>query len=358
MLSKKMYAVRSSIEEFSTHFLPTSYQIGLYEGGIKLRDIVHQIMFECCEYAYRINVHEGSLISHISSTGSEYDAGDAKRVRLQRDIKYINDKASLLNDYVMNDYGMEIKSPVFDKDNNGRSYLLNDIDYLELSQVGDIELIKVVLERKFCSQKFYNDEFRSCSVNYDMNCMNMKEKSTIGSEELVLNSFAMFTLEQQYYFDFLYEIVDMMEKCHVKDLYDTKDRFTVFCYQPTISPALKDFTKIPYPDLTVNSTSVHLRRKFIRDIVEKEPGDAYDYRQAIYLEALYLVALFRCGPMYNDTSLQEWFNNNTNYEDWASVCSEYDIFDVFVPEKIWTNKKIRYAKNIYKEMTFNYAMSR
>lgn len=102
------------------------------------------------------------------------------------------------------------------------------------------------------------------------------------------------------------------------------------------------------------SRAIHIRRKYIEEIATMEPGEEYDIVQAYYLETLYLIIYFRAAIVYEDKKLQDWFCEETDMKDWASVCAFYDISQEFVDSKFWSNKKIRYTKTAYEKMTFDY----
>lgn len=355
MLNEKMYAVASEIERVAIHILPTEYQVFLFGGKVKLRDIILQILLDCSEYAYFQSADKSSLRSYRKQAKDEYNAGDAMRMRLQRMATDINEKNAVLNDYVTQYHGVSMKTPAFGKAQKEKQYAVNDFEFMELINMDGINLLKVILDRKFLSPKFYNDDFRSCSNSYDTTCAKLKSECFLWQEKMVLNSLSMFAFEWRFYFDFLYEIVDAMQKNNVVEIPDMSDRITAFCYQPTITTALSCYTGWPFlPTITVTSRAVVLRKRFVLDIAATSHGQEYDIEQMKFLEALYLITILRAAIIYENLPLQEWFCKRTGIEDWASVCEEYDVFQAFIPDKDWTNKKIRYAKNVYKEMTFDY----
>lgn len=360
MLNEKMWDVFSSIEETAIKILPSEYQLRIFGGKIKLRDIITQIMLEYCEYAYNQNAEKSSLRAHRKQRqfDEDYASGDAMKGQLQRAASDMNQKNIVLGAYVKRNYDIEIKSPAYEQDEtvkrNRKPYAINDKEAAELLQLGEIKLLKVILDRKFLSLKFYNDEFKECSNEYDAAFRSRLAARSESSEKMVINTLSIFTIEWQYYFDFIYEIVDVMEKNHIREIPDVKGRFTAFCYQPTITTALLCYNWPLQPTITVTSRAILLRRKFIEDIAVKPDGMEYQLSQTDFLEALYLISMLQLSVMYEGVGLCEWFCNNTDLDDWASVCGEYDVSAVFMDEKRWTNKKIRYAKKIYKEMLFDY----
>ena len=350
-----MNGVANEIGTTIIRILPVTYQAWLFSEKISLNDIISQILIECCEYAYFTNAEKTSLWKHRKDREipEPHFAEDHMRMRLQRAASYMNLHNEKLYNFVKNEYGFKTKEHAFDKIE--KHYSINSLQFLELINIDDIELIKVIMDRKFLSAKFFNDDFRSCANNYDYKCSMLRDQGKSNSENTVLSSLAMFTLEWQFYLDFLYELVDNMEKNHIKEIPDMKDRLIAFCYEPTIVSALSYFTEWQFPgELTCISRAILLRRKFVNEIVSKVPGEEYALTQASFLEALYITELIPLIIPRNEISLKEWFVKNTNIDDWASVLKEYDVFQTFIPNKIWTNKKIRYAKSIYKELTFDF----
>ena len=63
MLNKKMQAVAVAIEEVITHTLPSEYQLYVFSGEITLKDIIDQILVECCKYA-----HDNAAEKHSFAT--------------------------------------------------------------------------------------------------------------------------------------------------------------------------------------------------------------------------------------------------------------------------------------------------
>lgn len=361
MLNEKMWEAFSTIESTLIHVLPTEYQMFMFGGKIKLRDIIVQIFLACCEYAYHQKSKKTSLRRHRKQSDEEILGGDAMKGRLQRAAADMNAKNVTLSHYVKEHYGFDIKTPAYEQNQsvnrNKKPYIIDNAELLELLQLDEISLLKVILNRKFLSPKFYNDDFRVCADEYDRAVQKLLVGREENNEKMVLNTFTVFTLEWQYYIDFMYKITSAMEKNSIREIPDLWNRLTAFCYQPTINPALNHYREWAFlKEITVTSRAVLIRNKFVDDVATMEPGQEYEIIQASYLEALYLIVYFRAALIYKDKSLQEWFCKETDLEDWASVCAFYDISQEYVPDKIWSNKKIRYAKTAYKDMTFDYKL--
>lgn len=359
VLNDKMKQVAYVIGKHMIMILPDKYQKMIFDT-IPMMEIVLQILVECCEDAYSFQAPKLSLWSFMKDdqyrkTGEREIAADY-RMRLQRAAALRNERMSQLSKYVLSNYGLHLPVTAYDKEDD--HYSINAFDFLEMCQMDDIELWKVVLNRKYDSQKFYNDDFRRCASGYDEQIEKLQTTAEEGEEQQVINSLSMFTIEGHFYFDFLYKIVSHMEENHVKGIPDMEGRITAFCYQPTIKTVLTEFCNWPFlPELTTYSRAVRIRCQFAKDIGVLPNCDEYEFRQALYLEALYLITLFQAATLYEGMPLREWFRERTGIEDWASVLHEYNVFSVHVAGKEWSNKKIRYAKNVYKAMTYTYQTS-
>lgn len=361
MLNEKMWNAFSSIEEELIYILPIQYQTVMFGSKIKLRDIILQIFMDCCEYAYHQQSEKTSLRQHRKQFDNDFLGGDAMKGRLQRAASDMNKKNVTLRKYVKENYGFNMMTPAYERDQNvnrnKKPYMIDDAEVLELLQLDEIGLLKVILDRKFLSPKFYNDDFRVCANEYDRAVNKLLVCRAENDEMMVLNTLTVFTLEWQYYVDFMYRLVDAMEKNDIREIPDMRDRLTAFCYEPTINPALNIHREWAFlKEMTVISRAVHIRNKYVEEIAVLNPGEEYDIAQACYLEALYLITYLRAALVYKGKPLQEWFCAETDMHDWASVCRFYDISQEYVGGKFWSNKKIRYAKAIYKEMTFDYKL--
>lgn len=361
-MNDKMWGVLGAIETTLIHKLPLRYQMTVFDGKIKLRDIIIQAMFDCCEYAYGQTADKKSLRAHRKKEdNNEYESGDAAKGQLQRTASELNEKNQILGKFIKDNYGIDIKTPAFEKDvlsnRNRQPYCINDEELGELKLFKDIKMFDVLLNKQFESKNFLNPDFRACSEEYDRVVSNVIEEIDKESD-VFTNTLLLYTAEWQFYFDFVYELTVSMEKHGFREIPDMKGRLTAFLYQPTITTALKYFNYDSPSTITAMSRAVKIRRLFIDDIVTMQNGPDYELIQAKFLEAIYLINLLPISIELEGKVLREWFVDNTNMEDWASVCSDYKLADVFIPDKNWTNKRIRYAKNIYKEMFFNYPKSK
>lgn len=356
-MTPKMDRIYSVIIEYMEAFFPEKYKV-LLKSRVSLELIVDQIMMECCERAYDENENKQSLWAHLKAEDPDFDNTDigiAKRMRFQDKIAKMNSRSKILSDYVRKEYSFEIRDLSYDKEDG--HYILNDLDYLNighLAKVPELQLKEAVLSRRVVSDKYTAKSFQDCSDNYEVEWRKLSGYE--GKDELtrIINDLAKFELEWQYYFDFIYEVVCAMSKYNIKSIPDIKGRFTSFCYQPTIKPALSYDPSFSFlPEVNVLSRAVKIRRLFINDIVRGR-GNTYELAQSIFLECIYWIAYFQVAILVEDLTLAEWFISKTDKEDWMNIVDTYDINEVFVADKHWTKQKVRYAKDIYGQLLFDY----
>ena len=91
-----------------------------------------------------------------------------------------------------------------------------------------------------------------------------------------------------------------------------------------------------------DSRMVLIREKFVSSFLDLSETD-----EARYREALVTVSSMLMRMTYQGTNIRKWFVENTTVEDLALVMEEYNVFQIFVSDKSWTNKRIRYVKEIY-----------
>ena len=102
MLNDKMYAIAKTIEEVIIHKFPVEYQLFLFEGKITLRDIVGQVLVECCKYAYDNTAERHSLNYYLKNKESSIEIEDSERMVLKRTMDYIQEKRTIQYDVFSN----------------------------------------------------------------------------------------------------------------------------------------------------------------------------------------------------------------------------------------------------------------
>ncbi|MEY8427848.1 hypothetical protein AALA00_09075 [Lachnospiraceae bacterium 46-15] len=339
MLNDKMQKVFKTIKQVITGTLPDKYIYFLLEDRIDLDDLVMQILFECCKFAYDSTAKKSSLRAHMTSPEL-----DDERMLHQRTVQKIND-------YRMQEYltrkeqiGIELDGllPPNMKDIKEKieGYQFNDFQYWEINNVHDMRLVSAITDNRILSKNFTKQIFIEYANEYDDVIRTMKEKSEEGPECMVFGSLALYTLAWKYAFDFYYNVAVEMDRTGQKYIEDVERKCSLFCGPVGL------ISELP-PQYTggiihTDSRMILIREKFVSSFLDLSETD-----EARYREALVTVSSMLMRMTYQGTNIRKWFVENTTVEDWALVMEEYDVFQIFVSGKSWTNKRIRYVKEIY-----------
>lgn len=154
---------------------------------------------------------------------------------------------------------------------------------------------------------------------------------------MVFGSLALYTLAWKYAFDFYYNVAVKMDRTGQKYIEDVELKCSLFCGPVGL------ISELP-PQYTggiihTDSRMILIREKFVSSFLDLSETDETRYR-----EALVTVSSMLMRMTYQGTNIRKWFVENTTVEDWALVMEEYDVFQIFVSDKSWTNKRIRYVK--------------
>lgn len=104
MLNSKIYEIYMAIEKALMQELPLEYIKLLFDKKINVNDVIMQILFDCCEYAYLKSAEKNSLREYRKRQTNEYEAGDARRMKFQRIAENLNKKNDELYNYVQREY--------------------------------------------------------------------------------------------------------------------------------------------------------------------------------------------------------------------------------------------------------------
>lgn len=99
------------------------------------------------------------------------------------------------------------------------------------------------------------------------------------------------------------------------------------------------------------SRMLFLRKKFISEFVTWNEQNEIEMLR--YAEAIVMVSSMLMQMTLEGINIREWFVKNSEYSDWESVMKKNNIFDCYESNKKWTSKRIKYVKNIYKELYKN-----
>ena len=341
-MNDKIQKVFETIKQVIMDTLPDWYIHFLLEDRINLDDLAMQILFECCKYAYDSTAEKSSLRAHMASPEL-----DDERMMLQRMVKKIND-------YRMQEYlirkvqtGIELDGLLPPKMDNIRAkiegYQFNDFQYWEINNVHDMRLVSAIVDDKIVNKNFTKQTFIDYADEYDDVIRAMKVKSEEGPEGMVFGSLALFTLAWKYAFDFYYNVAVEMDRTGVKHIEDVERKCSPFCGPVGLISILP--SQYTGGVIHTDSRMLLIREKYVPAFLDISETD-----ESRYTEALVTVSSILMRMTYRKINIRNWFIDNTTVEDWASVMEAYNVFQIFVPDKNWTNNRIRYVKEIYKAL--------
>jgi hypothetical protein len=240
-------------------------------------------------------------------------------------------------------------------ENRLEGYRFNAFQFWEINNVHDMRLVKGIVERRILAKNFTNNNFRDYSNQYDSVCNQFRNKYYDNIDNTVFSFLALFTLAWKCSFDFFYEIAEVMENSKVSEIPDMQRRLEAFCGTPQIDSLLVQISpNLVNERISIDSRMLIQRRKNIKDIVTEPKGDIFEAEMRRFAEGLVIVAKMLTNMTYRKIPIREWFIQNTIMEDWTTVFLEYNVFQVFISEKKWTNKKIRFVRNMYEKISFDY----
>lgn len=219
-------------------------------------------------------------------------------------------------------------------------YQFNDFQYWEINNVHDMRLVSAIADNRILSKNFTKQTFIEYANEYDDVIRTMKEKSEEGPESMVFASLALYTLAWKYAFDFYYNVAVEMDRTGLKHIEGIERKCSLFCGPVGLISMLP-------PQYTggvihTDSRMILIRDKFVPSFLDLSEMDEVRYR-----EALVTVSSMLMYMTYRGINIRKWFVENTTVDDWASAMKTYNVFQIFVSDKNWTNKRIRYVKEIY-----------
>lgn len=356
MLNENMYAIAVAIEEVIVKNFPIEYQMYVFNGKLTLRDIIGQVLVECCKYAHDSTAEKHSLNYHLKSTDLLLDK-DSERMMLQRMMSYIQERRMIEHNMHLS-RGISVEGLISPDMTNIKDrlagYQLNDFQYWEINNVHNMRLVKAIVERRLPKKNFNTDLFKEYSEEYDCVFQQYTEDWKNGDNE-IFDFLTLFTLEWKYSFNFYYELATEMLKSNVSEIPNIKRRLVVFSGTPSIDSLLLQFgPRFIGGTLHTDSRMLVSRRKYIHEIVTLSE-DAFEEELTRFNESIVLVSAILLNMTYKKIPIRDWFVRNSLPEDWLSVFRDYDVFQAFISKKDWSNKKkIRYVKEIYNAMSYDY----
>lgn len=362
-MNDKMTSIANDLGTWICRNYNRNYLETLFNNGICIEDVILQILVECCRCAYLVNSEKHPISYYINRDGRE---SELARKEIKRTIDYVNKKFDLESERLEETLGVSIpKSDVklVKKDKNRfPKYDISEFQYWEMNNIHDMELVKSIVERRIgSSHKASFTRFRKIAGEYDSVIEEQMGRFGKDPEQTVFSSLVLFTLQTKYAFDFYYELAAEMEKTgviEIPDMYDrlmaTSGSYKCMSCLPDICPkAAHDNDRfIEYP-------MIIQRRRIIRNLVSDKAGGIVDLMIAGTMEANVLANAVQShirfkGANGTPQSVREWFVENTDLEDWASVFETYNVFTTYIPDKDWTDPRINAVERMYDMVSMDY----
>ena len=350
-----MQRIADDIGTIITNNFDTEYLDILFSSGIVIEDIIFQVLILCCRYAYLVNLEKHPISYYIEQDGLEYDPARKEHERI---IKYVLEKVTLSNKITEQNIGDSFSNPdisLIKKSNRYPEYAFSRFQYWESKNIHDMKLVKSIVDRRISSsKKVSNSRFIAIAEEYDSLIASMKEEFGKSPDRTVFSSIQFFTLQQKYSFDFFYEVADAMENLGIKSFLDMKDRLFTVAGQYKCVSLLPDL----YPNLAADSDRkieyplILQRRRIIPQLISNER--IADIVLGAFIEGNTLINAIRSHMQYGGKPLPQFFAEETNLDDWASVFEVFDVFRTFVSSKSWSTAKIQTVRVFYKLLSVDY----
>ncbi len=299
--------VGASITEYLLKEFPKEYLMSVFGGRLQIDDLVDQIILECIKHAFDETQEKHSIRYFLKQNGD--DEKDDVRMRyssLMSIVKsYKKKEIESLSSFGNSDLLAEAVTKMDDISDKLEGYKLSEMNFFELTNIGELELVKAVVNHRISSsKKISNDKFKEIANQYDKYVISWRELANDSDANKVFYSLAYFTIEWKYAFNFLHHCVKEMEKAGVKDEKVAVNKIgTLLGYRYIMS--ILGF------NMSIDSRMVGYREGLIADFL-KNPEIECQYR-----EMLALLAAFKENMSIDDIPIKDWFVKNTNVSDWA-----------------------------------------
>ena len=348
--NEKMLYAAKSITLWTLYNFPGDYVEGVVGGILDMADIVRMAMINAIRDVFEQVSEKKSLRYHLNHKGIDYD-DKSTVMRYSRHMKFIMEQRKLEYERLAETHGITpemadlIPPDMNDIKNKKDGYKLNDMQFFEINNIMENEFTKALTENRLTnSKKISNDRFKDIMGQYDAIIENLNSEWDKNDHTAVFNTIAAFVLEWKFPVHFLYSIAKRMEELGISEFCDEQSRIGILTANINVESIYWG------NHFSVPSRMVTVRDRYI-DIILKEPAESDYYMDEYirYCEALNLICQIRQNTdVIDGMSVKDWFLKNTEEEDWASFCRDYNIFETINPEKKeWTDKRIRYFRKLY-----------
>lgn len=351
MKNKDMLAVFNTIQDVIERTFPPDYLAFVYsDEKIDSQLIALQVMMECCKFAHDETSEKHSLRYFLQKEGKDSD--DDYRMMIQRTLRNINNFRRAEYHFRKSNYGHDLPG-LLPKEmssikNKIDGYEYNAFQYWEINDVHELNIVDAIFNGRISKKNFTNEKFLRYVKAYDDEITDFYKKSSDSDEQYVFSALALFTLEWKYSLDYYYLLAAEAEKNNVKEIGPIKKKCCLFGgtvrFYPEIGLVMLGI--VPPELIVFESRMLVLRQHFKREFVSSTPQE-FEVVERRYLNALTIVYCLLTRMTFRGVNVRDWFKQNTGIEEWADVMREYDVWECFVPNKHWTNKRIKFVKEIY-----------
>lgn len=338
-MNDKIMQIGSSITEYVIDSFELEYLHSVFGGVIDIDDLVDQVILECIKKSFDATEEKHSLRYYFKINGD--DIKDDVRMKFSRLMDIVNDAKKKELEYLRS-FGVDVNEESVLKNmdnmhNKIEGYELSEMNFFEIDNVGEIELIKAIINHRMPDvNKINNTRFKEIATQYDKRILTWKELAQNDDRSMVFYSLAYYTIEWKYAFNFLFECALVMEK------HPEFDADTVLSHVNMLFGYKEFLTELGH--FTTDSRMVGYREKLVHELF------TYQELRYQYTELLGLVTLLKERMLIEGVPVEQWFVENTNMNDWASFFREYDVFKHVIFEKEWSNKRIRAVRSLMKSV--------
>lgn len=350
-MNQKMDTIAKTIGDILWKVFPYEYLQRVFSYKICDKDIVNQILFECCKYAY--DYYPGQANDFLGTHSLQYylpkeEAMDenAERLIRQRTIKKINDwkrlRAEYMSEYIGDAAEALLPPSMQTAEEKFSGYKLTPVQYWEIEDFYETRIENAIVSRKIANKNYKYETFVEQIDEYDSKIVDMQESWLKSDKDVVINTLKAFLLEWNYNITFFYHVAIEMEKEKKKQLCNIERRKSLFCGPLQVISEVQEYDmRLGWDIISTDSRLLLVKNRFIQEFI----ADEFDIdAEFSYKEAVYLVANMLTNMTYKGQNIREWFKNNTKVEDWASVFREYNVFSVIQPHKNITRQQFRNMK--------------
>ena len=310
--------------------LPAGYLHEFFTGALYIDDLINQVILECVKAAYDSTREKHSVRYYLSKMDQN---SDDIRMRYSRLMAISNNYKRKELSLFEKQYGVteEQAYPPVMQDITDRldGYQLSEMNFFEITNIGDLELIKAIINHRLgSSKKIPNNHFRDIAFQYDKFVISLMEQCKESDEKAVFNSLAYFTIEWKYAFDFMYSCVEAMAQFGIREAETAYSKIGILLGYRSVISCLGF-------QASADSRMVGYREGLIPAFFQNEKIIAQ------YSEMLALTTRIKERASINGVPIKEWFVQNTGIQDWAIFFREYDVFKYARRKKDYSNSCIR-----------------